>query len=340
MHVINPLPRAGEGRVRVLCLSARNVSPTISPMPTLVVAENLIAEYPGIRALDDVSIAIETGSITALVGPNGAGKTTLMRCLCGLERPVDGRVTLCAVDVIEEPRRAHRYVGFLPDFLGLYDELTVAQCLTYAARANGVTAGVATRVTEVAAQLDLSPRLTQRTGELSRGLRQRVAIGQAIIHAPQLLILDEPASGLDPEARHALAALFKSLQSAGMTLLVSSHILAELADYATHMLVLRDGRVVEQRAIKEPAARTGLTIAAIDDLTRLADTLSAQPGVTEVQILDHEVRCRYSPELTAQAQLLAALIKQGVRVTRFGEIQHDLQQSYLATLQRARTDES
>jgi len=152
--------------------------------------------------------------------------------------------------VLEEPRACHRRVGFLSDIYGLYDTLTVRQCLTQAARTNGVDATALPRtVAQTAERLDIIDKLEARAGELSRGQRQRVAIGQALIHAPQVLILDEPASGLDPEARYALARLFTRLQSEGMTLVVSSHILAELDEYSTHMLVLRAGKVIEHRPL-------------------------------------------------------------------------------------------
>src|SRR5262249_20505538 len=198
--------------------------------------EGLRFDYPGVRALDDVSFTVARGSVTALVGPNGAGKTTLLRCIVALDRPMLGAIHVAGIDVLEEPRACHRRVGFLSDAYGLYDTLTLRQCLTHPARAHGMgtTAGPKTRP-QTAARLDITDKLEARAGELSRGQRQRVAIGQALIHAPQVLILDEPASGLDPEARYALARLFTRLQSEGMTLIVSSHILAELDEYSTHM---------------------------------------------------------------------------------------------------------
>src|SRR5258706_9139001 len=221
-----------------------------------IAVEGLSFEYPGVRALDEVSFEVVRGSVTALVGPNGAGKTTLLRCLAGLDRPMLGGISVAGVDVLEEPRLAHRRMGLLSDFFGLYDSLTVRQCLAHAAAANGVRAEELDATVEKAAgRLKLRAKLEARAGELSRGQRQRVAIGQALVHGPEVLLLDEPASGLDPEARLSLADLFKRLQSEGVTLVVSSHILAELDAYATHMLVLRAGRIIENRALHEAAPR-------------------------------------------------------------------------------------
>ena len=297
-------------------------------MSPIVTVNDLVFEYPGLRALDAVSFSIEPGTITALVGPNGAGKTTLMRCLCGLLRPLAGTIVVNGIDVIEAPRRCHQELGFLPDFIGLYDSLTVAQCLEYAAAANGVGRDLDSRVRTTAERLQLIDRLPQRAGELSRGLRQRLAIGQAIIHAPPLLILDEPASGLDPEARHALADLFRALQTQGMSLIVSSHILAELQDYATHMLVLRAGRMLEHRALGV-AANTVLTLEVLTDLPTAAATLKAQAHVTNVEQDGSGLRFSFAGDATAQAELLRGLIAAGVPVVRFGASGSTLQESYL-----------
>ncbi|VVC82742.1 DNA mismatch repair protein MutS [Sideroxydans sp. CL21] len=202
---------------------------------------NLTFDYPGHRALNDVTLTVANGSVTALVGPNGAGKTTLMRCIAGLETPLTGTITVADMDVSDRTRDVHRVMGYLSDFFGLYQDLTVARCLEYAAAAQGLPeADIPAAIERTARQLNLIDRLQQTSGSLSRGLRQRVAIGQAIIHQPKVLLLDEPASGLDPEARASLATLFRQLQADGMTLLVSSHILSELDEYSTHMLALRD----------------------------------------------------------------------------------------------------
>src|SRR5262245_20141328 len=216
--------------------------------------ENLTFDYPVHRALSDISFAIEPGTITALVGPNGAGKTTLLRCLAALDRPGAGRVRLDAIDVHETPRAAHERMAFLPDFFGVYDDLMVRQCLDYKARAHGVPGERRRAAIGAAAErLGIADRLNDFAGTLSRGLKQRLAIAQAIIHAPQLALLDEPAAGLDPEARYSLAAVFRGLRADGMTLIVSSHILAELEDYSTDLLPIRDGGNVEHRALQEAA---------------------------------------------------------------------------------------
>jgi len=292
-------------------------------------------DYPGVRALDRVSCHLEAGSITALVGPNGAGKTTLMRCLCGLERPLAGSITVDGIDVVDEPRRSHERLGYLSDFFGLYDELSVARCLEHAAMTHGLGGPHQARIAATAERLGLGERLAQRTGALSRGLRQRVAIAQSIIHAPRVLVLDEPAAGLDPEARHALAGLFRTLRADGMTLLVSSHILSELEQYATHMLVLERGRLVEHRALagSHGATRT-FALGFVGDAAAVATQLTAHDAVHGVELTGGRALFAFDGDERAHAALLKRLVDGGVEVTHFGLAASDLQERYLATVSR------
>ncbi len=303
-------------------------------IPAAVTARGVLFEYPGVRALDDVSFDVPAGSVTALVGPNGAGKTTLLRCMAGLERPMLGSIHVEGIDVLDEPRAVHRRVGFLSDFFGLYDALSVAQCFSHAAAAHGVAdADLPAAITRTAGRMGLADLLGRRAGELSRGQRQRVAIGQALIHAPGVLMLDEPASGLDPEARHSLARLFTQLRGEGITLIVSSHILAELDEYSTHMLVMRAGAIIENRALDGAVAglrRVRVVFAqAIAELeARLADI----PGARVVDTQGAAVVIEVADEAGAQVALLRALVEAGLPVIEFGAERENLHDSYLRTV--------
>jgi ABC-2 type transport system ATP-binding protein len=308
----------------------------------MIRVEDLVFDYPGFRALDGVSFAVEPHSITALVGPNGAGKTTLLNCMAGLALPAAGHVHLDAIDVHRVPREAHARMGYLSDFFGLYGELTVARCLDYRARAQGIpSARRAAAVQRAAERLGLADRLKQRAGELSRGLRQRLAIAQAIVHEPAVILLDEPASGLDPEARFGLAAVLRSLKEEGMTLVVSSHILAELEDYSTHLLVLEQGRILEHRALDGVAAPNGARRFELILAESRGDTagILAAAGVGEIQVEGTMARFVAAGDATAQAALLRRLIEAGLPVASFAAAKSDLQDAYLALLKdsRART---
>jgi ABC-2 type transport system ATP-binding protein len=296
----------------------------------IIAVDDLVFDYPLKRALTDVSFRIPEGTITAVVGPNGAGKTTLLRCLAGLEQPTSGSIRLAGVDVLAEPRVAHRRLGFLQDFFGLYDGLTVARCLEYAARAHGVAeAERAIRVTWAADMLELTDRLGQRAGTLSRGLRQRLAIAQTIIHRPAVLLLDEPAAGLDPEARTQLSSLFRRLSAEGQTLLVSSHILAELEDYSTHMLIVEDGRVIKHAALsgaETDAGRQRIRIRFSRDVP--PEALEDLPAELSAQSLDTvvaEIAEGDAPRLA----LLRAILEAGLPLLAFAPDEIDLSRFYL-----------
>ncbi len=306
---------------------------------------DLTFDYPGFRALERVSLSIEPGTVTALVGPNGAGKTTLLRCIAALETPLSGTVRVAGLDVFESPRQVHQLMGYLSDSFGLYSDLTVAQGLEYAARSQGLAIeAVAKAVQTTAKRMGLGDKLQNLASTLSRGQRQRLAIGQAIIHSPQVLLLDEPASGLDPEARGALAGVFKALQAQGMTLLVSSHILAELDEYSTHMLALNKGRVLEHRALRlaTPASAGGVA----EHLLRLefahaaesvASWLANQVGVSLRRIDASALEIGFRGDASAQAALVSACVAAGHRLTVIAPVTENLQQSYLKSLAAERT---
>jgi ABC-2 type transport system ATP-binding protein len=302
----------------------------------MIEIDGLTFDYPGHRALNDVTLTVASGSVTALVGPNGAGKTTLMRCIAGLEIPLTGTITVSGMDVVDQPREVHRIMGYLSDFFGLYQDLSVARCLEYAAAAQGLPEeDIPAAVERTAQRLDLSDKLHQLSGSLSRGQRQRVAIGQAIIHQPKVLLLDEPASGLDPEARTSLAALFRQLQADGMTLLVSSHILAELDEYSTHMLALREGRILENRELK-PAhkveAHRNLHLVLAQPDARLSDWLRAYTLVELKEASEDHAEFDFHGDLPAQSVLLKSMIHEGFAVSSLAEHKENLQQSYLRSV--------
>ncbi len=305
--------------------------------PPIARVSGLRFEYPGVRALHDVSFELEPGTVTALVGPNGAGKSTLLRSMAGLETPLAGEIFINGVDVLDSPREAHRHLGYLSDFFGVYESLTVQQCLRHAWSIHGGDERESkARVTRTASMLGLEDRLAVVAGTLSRGLRQRLAIGQSIIHAPRLLLLDEPAAGLDPEARHALATLFRTLQSEGMTLVVSSHILAELDEYSTHMLVLRAGRVVEQRALRAAGALDARRLRvqlAIPD-ARLAELLEEAGAVAIEAEGEAGATFDWTGAAPEQSALLRTLVEAGLAVSAFDEVRQNLHDSYLETVTR------
>ncbi len=295
----------------------------------MIEVRDLVYEYPNKRALDGVSLTIEAATITALVGPNGAGKTTLMRCLAALEMPYSGHVRIDGLDTREHPRKIHENLSFLPDFFGLYDSLSVRRCLAFAARAHGLTGGaVDIAVDKAAERVGLTERMKQKAAELSRGLRQRLAIGQAIVHEPKVIMLDEPASGLDPDARRSLSALFLELQASGLTLIVSSHILSELEDYSGSMIIIQDGKMVGGQAV-------GLTENRISYLVELAAPaadfdafLQRLPGLSRAETRG-AVSQVWLDGPDRRADIVRAIVGGGYALCGFSETRRTLEQTYL-----------
>jgi ABC-2 type transport system ATP-binding protein len=322
----------------------------------LIEVSQLVFEYPGHRALDGVSVSIAAGSVTALVGPNGAGKSTLMRCIAGLDQPLSGQVRVKGLSVQDQPREVHQHLGYLSDFYGLYDRLSVARCLQYAALSMGVSENqVGARVQQVAAQLGLTGLLQRRPTELSRGQRQRVAIGQAIVHQPSVLLLDEPASGLDPEARSSLSQLFRQLQAQGMTLVVSSHILSELDEYCSHILSIRNGRIESHEALQAGGTHAAVEGASASTTSLALYALELAPPQAQDPEARFEARLRQAlqgctvqdldatgsrptqlwlpADAAARAAWLTQLVQAGIPVAALSPLRERLQDRYARTVQ-------
>ncbi len=298
----------------------------------MIEVRELIFEYPGFRALHNVNCTIERGSIVALVGPNGAGKTTLMQCIAGLQQPFSGDVLFDGVSIFDDTQAWRKKAAYLPDFFGLFQDLTVWQCLEYAARMNLVPPNqVFARMEEVLDQVNLSDKKTAKAGALSRGMKQRLALAQAIIHKPEFLILDEPASGLDPEARHNLADLFKRLQKEGITLLVSSHILAELDQYASNMLVISKGQLVTDEVLTEDEKVVYEVhfVRHYDALELPADELQ----ISKALWFGAKAHFTIPTNNLVHASLLKYLIQNGIEVHSAKVVEANLQDKYMRTIQ-------
>jgi ABC-2 type transport system ATP-binding protein len=302
-------------------------------MTGMISVRGLVFDYPGTRALDEVEFTLEGQTITALVGPNGAGKTTLLRCIAGLDTPYAGEIEVAGLDVLDRPRESHRCLGFLADSYGLYDDLSVEQCLLYRAAVLGLPpAERAAAVRLAAGRLAIDDRLRQKAGTLSRGLRQRLAIAQSIVHHPPVLLLDEPASGLDPEARVGLAETLLRLREEGMTIIVSSHILSELEDYSTHMLVLRGGRLVESRALGTAGDGRGasVTLRLAHADARLAALLGTEAAVGGLMVEGLTASFHFTGTIGERALLLRRLVAAELPIADFNAERESLQELYMS----------
>jgi ABC-2 type transport system ATP-binding protein len=303
----------------------------------MITVENLIYDYPGIRALDNISFSIKSGSITALVGPNGSGKTTLLKCITTLLTPYQGKIYVNGNNALNNPVTLKKDIGFLQDFFGLYDKLTIEQALTYSALAYRLRPNdIPARIDYLTNRLQL-PNKKSKIQTLSRGMRQRIAIAQAIIHNPKVLFLDEPASGLDPEARYMLGELFKELNATGMTILVSSHILSELDRYAKNMLIIRKGKIVTHDTINSSEMEeTGriLSLGIANYFPDLKEKINSFPGVNDCVVKENMITVKFTGNYEKQSEFLKYLINADIPVVYFRERQFDIQEHYLRTLNK------
>lgn len=298
--------------------------------------KNLTFDFPKTRVLRNINFNVPLGAVIGLVGPNGAGKTTLLRCLSALETPLYGDVTFNGADLIENPRYTHSVVGFLQDSFGLFEELTARQCLTYFCSAHKIHPQNWSKVIEEACSLlEMQSFLDKKVETLSLGQRQRVAIGQSILHRPSLLLLDEPATGLDPHARQILSKMIRKLSDEGITLIVSSHILSELQEYSSHMLIMEKGQLVDFTDLSDEKAQIRtrrLEVQLLGKEGAFKSFLEEQEACSEIQMHQGKVEFLFAGAEQDQSSLLSELIQQGFPVSSFKVIEQSLQDRYLDRL--------
>ncbi len=251
------------------------------PADPLLQARDLARTFAGQLAVDGVELCIQGGEVVGLLGPNGAGKTTNLRMLAGSLAATRGTVRLAGVDLASEPQRAKRALGYLPERPPLYDEMIVADFLVFCARLHEVSepASAARAALDRVGVADVAGRLI---GHLSKGYRQRVGLAAALVHRPRVLLLDEPASGLDPAQRVAMRSLVAELASTGVAVLLSTHVLAEVALVCDRVLVMHRGRIVGEHALRgESGTQLRLTVRRPEGL---AAGLSMLDGVAAVEV--------------------------------------------------------
>ncbi len=312
-------------------------------MDALLETSNLSRRYGSLLALDRVSLRVERGSIFGFIGPNGAGKTTFIRIICTLLAPSGGEAWIDGRSVLDEPDEVRRRIGYMPDFFGVYEDMKVWEYLDFFARCYGTPAGEIGRLSDQLLELvDLAHKKEAYVEELSRGMKQRLCLARTLVHDPELLVLDEPASGLDPRARVEMRELLKELRTMGKTIFLSSHILAELADMCTHIGIVEKGRLlasgrvdemIAQLAVRKRigirVARRGLTaFRLLRDLPGVADVhfLGKEPGSDDEPA---ELQIGLTDASEDEADVLAHLVRSDVPVRSFAEEKGDLEDVFL-----------
>ncbi len=287
------------------------------------------------RALDQFSLVVSEGLVYGLIGPNGAGKTTALSILATLQLPDEGTAVIDGLDVVRETEEVRSRIGYMPDFFGVYDDLRAAEYLEFFAAAYRIPVeerpGLAEDLLEL---VNLRDKADTYVDSLSRGMKQRLALARCLVHDPKVLILDEPASGLDPRARAEMKEIIKYLKHLNKTVLISSHILPELAELCDEVAIMDKGKLVACGTVAEiTAASRGARLMRVEVLERaeeLAAYLSSQPGVGEALAEGPAVQFFLSGERPAQAGLLQGIIANGWAVAEFGEVKRNLEEAFMA----------
>jgi ABC-2 type transport system ATP-binding protein len=301
-----------------------------------ITVEQLVKRYGRYTALDELSFSVTRGSIYGFLGPNGAGKTTTLRILATLLLPTQGQAWVAGEDLTRHPAEARKHIGYMPDFFGVYDDLTVREYLEFYAQAHGVPRVEWRKiVADLLELVDLGDKRDDFVENLSRGMKQRLGLTRCLVHDPEVLLLDEPASGLDPRARVEMREVLKEIARMGKAVLISSHILPELEDLSTEVGIIHKGRMVASGAVEDILGQLGgnrvLEARTLDQAEQAASILKALPGVRDVSILPEEglVRAACSADSAGQAAILRTLVEAGVPVVSFNAAQ-DLEDLFMA----------
>lgn len=296
--------------------------------------DRLTKHYGRTRAVDDVSFSFSSGEIVGFVGPNGAGKSTAMRIIATLDEPTSGDALLDNISVVEEPDKAHRLIGYVPDALPSPRDISVHEYLDFFARAYGIGAATRKKVVESIEEFtNLLGIREKHLNALSKGMKNRVSVARALVHDPAVLIMDEPAAGLDPRARIELRELLKVLSGQGKAILISSHILTELAEICTAAVIIERGKILRAGSLSRILAadlpnRTVL-IRTLDEPELLHKHLLLQPNIEAARRIDHTVEVDVAGGEAACGELLAHLVKSGYRIVEFHQQRAGLEELFM-----------
>jgi ABC-2 type transport system ATP-binding protein len=312
-------------------------------MTAIVEARGLVKRYDATLAVAGVDLAIEQGEIFGLVGPNGAGKTTMLRMLATLLEPTSGDAEIAGASIRRNPQAVRRVLGYMPDAFGVYDDMKVWEYLDFFGRCYGL--GPAQRKRMIGDLLELVDLAAKRDAyvlSLSRGMQQRLCLAHALVHDPQVLLLDEPASGLDPRARVELRELLRELRTLGKTIVISSHILPELEELCTSVAIVDRGRVLAAGTISDIGQRLRvgevLRIRVLGDEAQVEAARAWFEGRSDVASASRdgsgEIEIGFRGDETGAAALLAAAIRSKIPVVSYSPAATDLQELFLQVTDR------
>jgi len=294
----------------------------------------LTKRYGDVLALDNLDLEVKEGEIFGYIGPNGAGKTTTLKILATLLAPTAGRAEVCGLTVGKDSRLIRPLIGYMPDFFGVYEDMTVAEYLTFFAAAYGLKGGRRRRILDEVLELtDLGSKRDIMVEALRRGMQQRLGLARALVHDPKVLILDEPASGLDPRARIEIRALLKEIKRMGKTILISSHILSELAELCDTVGILEQGRLLfsgsQEELRRRTATGTVVEVAVAERMEEAIRLLAGHPDVEQTATDDDHIHVTLRPGVRDCSFLAEELVTNGYRLTMLREEEVKLEDIFM-----------
>ena len=309
-------------------------------MSAAISVRNLFRYFGILKAVDGVSFDIPHGSVCGFVGAKGAGKTTTMRMLATLDYPTLGSAEICGINVVNHPDKVRALIGWMPDHFGNYEHMTVLEYLDFYARALGYTGSERrSRIEEVMAFADLVPLADRLSNKLSKGMTQRLCLGRALLHDPQVLIMDEPAAGLDPRARVELKHLIRILAEEGKTIFISSHILSELGEMCDSLLFINAGRIIhhgDADSLKLGSDADGgvcYDVQVDGPPESVSDWVVLDPDVEIMEARKRGARIRIpTTESSRAADVLGRMVREGLRVTEFHREERNLEDAFIDIL--------
>jgi ABC-2 type transport system ATP-binding protein len=300
----------------------------------MIEIRQLTKQFGAFTALAGIDMNVAKGTVFGFVGPNGAGKSTTMLILATLLAPTSGTAKVGGYDVTRKPKEVRRLIGYMPDFFGVYDQFKAKEYLDFYGASYGIPRAERQKlIPQLLELVNLGDKADVYIDSLSRGMKQRLCLARCLIHDPEVLILDEPASGLDPRARIEMREILKELKSMGKTILISSHILPELAEMVDEIGVIENGRIIAQGRVDDiqnrMRANRVLEIRIAGNAAEAAAFLQQQPFVASVDEEGEEVRAHFSGDDLAQAELLKRLVSAGFAVISFSEARTNLEDLFL-----------
>lgn len=300
----------------------------------MVRVRDLWIRYGKLEAVRGISFDIPKGEVFGFIGPNGAGKSSTIRVLATLQSKFDGAAQVCGINVDEDPDRVRERIGFMPDFFGVYEDLTAREYLHFFAAAYRIPKQQRKAVVDDTLELtDLTHKVDSPVDALSRGMKQRLALARVLLHDPDLLLLDEPASGLDPRARIEVRELLKAMQEMGKTILISSHILHELAQLCTRIGIIEAGQLVAEGSLddifRQLSLRRVVHVQLAGNLDGIADRLREVPGVDTVEVQTDRLAIRLREDELPVEDLHAAIVEAGGRVRMFQPEAMDMETAFM-----------